>query len=259
MRRCCLGTVLALTLLQAPPLRAQRVHDEPGIEAQGASDVPGRGVPAWHLARARRGLPPLSPRAAYNHGFQAGLGWSGIMAGPQLVFWSYPFFHLFDMSLDVTPCSGDICEVEVFLAGVGGGGSLVIALLASGAGLAAGVAGTYLVVKHHPGRLPDARTSRAYSSGLIKGVGIGMLATGTLNVILASMFVGGGGGELFHENEDTGHALTVAMLGVGLAQVVGGGVLALVGHGRAAGVLTRVSVSPVALPGGGAVMFGGRF
>lgn len=89
--------------------------------------------------------------------------------------------------------------------------------------------------------------------------GIGLLATGALNIFWSGMFLGYKVEEAFDDNEETGHTICLVMLGVGAAQVVGGGIMALVGHSKAASALTRVSLTPVAMPGGGALMLGGRF
>ena len=255
--RCACFCALALVLtLHGPAALAQPVFDEPGV----VPAAPGHGVSLGDRMRARRGAPPMSPHPANTHGFHAGLGYAGIMACPQLVLWSYPFFRVFEWSVSAGDCSGgDLCDVERFLAGIGGTGSMVIALFTSLGGLAAGVTGTYLVVEHSQSGLKSPRLSSAYDAGLVKGMGIGLLATGTVNVFMAGLFLGAQGEELFTDDEDAGEALLWTMLGVGLAQVVGGGIMALVGHSQASDVLTNVSVAPVALPGGGAVMLGGRF
>ncbi len=258
MIRAHLCTALALALLLYPAAAgAQAVPGEPGLAAP--LDAPGQDVELWQRLRVRAGLTPMSARAAYNRGFNTGLGWGGIMAAPQLMLWSYPFFNLFAMSLETGHCQGSVCDAYALLAGIGGSGGLALGLMSSGFGLAGGIAGTYLVATNGRGDLLAPRASRAYDGGLVKGMGIILLATGVFNVTLGSLFFGAGGGELFHEDEDVGRGISMVMLGLGVTQVVGGAVMILTGHRRAANALRRVSVAPVLRRRGGALAVMGRF
>ena len=251
MPRTCAVAMISFLLLGAPARRALADADEPGATTSGAPD---KATPGFERIRLSGSRAPLSLNMVYNKGFHEGLGWSGIIAGPQLLMWSYPFYNaaitIFDES-----CTGSGCEGWIVLAGMGGGAALFVAILATVWGVAATTTGIVLVAKNHISDVPTGRLSRAHGAGFVKGMGLGLMAQGALNVYMAGMFLGYQIHEAFGDR-DTGKAISWTMLALGGAQVVGGGIMALAGHYKAAAAMTRLSVAPVALPGGAMVTAG---
>lgn len=245
-------------LLAAAPVAAQSRPDEPGLSP--SRSVADSDDPAAS-SRPRRGAhhrAAQTPQSAYNHGFHVGLGVSGILAGPQIIAWGVPFYYATSQVLDEADCKGSGCTGWEVFAGIGATSTLFVAILSTVWGVASTSAGVYLVATHRQGRLPTVRMRRASRAGFAKGLGLGLVATGVLNVTMGTMFVTT---ELYKGwgDDDAGYAISLALLIAGGVELLGGGVLAITGHMAGQDAMQRVSLAPSVWPGGGGLVLGGRW
>jgi len=162
---------LAMVLMWAPAGEARPGPDEPGLLKVGYSE-PGQATPAWDRTRATRGLSRLTLRAAYDHGFHEGLGWTLIFTGASLGIWSYTSFRVAAEAFKETD------SLLVPLATMTGGAAVALGIMLSGFGISTTITGTYLAARHHGGGLPGLHIRQAHSAGLVRGMGLGLAVQG---------------------------------------------------------------------------------
>jgi hypothetical protein len=241
------------------PVVAQEV---PSSASQPAPPAPVRQLVDTEGRRPRLAPPRLSLRTSPvltegNRGHAAGVGWSLIIAGPQAMAWSYPFWYsavvLFDWVAEHGTSTGLIFSGDALVAGIG---ATLIAVAATGGGVLCIIGGISRVTRH-PRASEEQQAVQAYDAGLYRGMGVGLMITGGAQALVSGLFLVREVTLLFGD-EEAGRRLCYVMLGLGGAQLVAGGVMTLVGH------LSRpkprqVSVAPLVTPGGGALVVSGRF
>ena len=255
MIRTCLFLALLLCTLPCRP-----VHADP--TSQPATPATQLAPPATQSLQA----PPLKLKAARpknlglevgraeTMGFYQGLGTAGLLGAPQLLAISYiPIrfgVHIIGESDGVHPYA------MVLLLPVFGSG-----LVAAGLGVTELVVASRMLHKHRGPPTLHPLVRRAHQAGKLRGLGYGLGAHGVLMSLVAGPMLALPDelmGNLFG-SPDTGKVILGIGLGLGLAQAVAGGVLALTGHSRMGQVLQRVTATPVALPGGGGLGVVARF
>jgi len=187
-------------------------------------------------------------------GFYTGLGTAGLLGAPQMLAIAYiPIrfgVHIVSVSDGPHPFAL-VLLLPVFASGV----------LTVGLGVAEIAVSAHMLHKHK-GPVPDHPLIRwAHSAGKLRGLGYGLMAHGALTSLVAGPMLAMPDemmGDLFG-SPTSGKVILGIGLGLGIAQVVAGGVLAYTGHDRMAEVLQRAAVAPVALPGGGGIAVMGRF
>ena len=215
--------VLIICLAVTSPLgsaRAQSGSDEPGLGSGPAVVDHGRPASRVRLGTSRLRA-TMTLQAAYTHGFHEGLGWSGIMGGPQLIF-----------AIPTT----------------------VLGASAVGVGI-------WQIATHRQSTLPGARHRRVYNSAFVKGMGLGMLITGVLNMTVSGMLLFYDGGVVWGGDDEFGETMNTALFIAGGVELLAGGIMTLAGHLVSDKILqNRLSLAPSVFPGGGGgVMLGGVF
>ncbi len=235
MARAALIVCLVVSTLQ-PMSLAWAQADEPGLE----STEPGVRMQRRTGPRLRG---TMTLQRAYTHGFHEGLGWSGIIGGPQLVLWGMPFYWLAGENKETAPLT-----------------LLYFAIPTTVLGVSAVGVGIWQIATHRQGTLPGARHRRVYRAAFAKGMGLGMVVTGALNMTVSGMLLFYEGDEIWGGDEELGKSMNTALFIAGGAQLLAGGVMALAGHLISDKVLEhRLSLAPSLLPGGGGLVLGGRF
>jgi hypothetical protein len=200
------------------------------------------------------GSPGISPAGARSRGFASGLGWSGIIAAPQIALVGVPFFRITEIDPDAPrehPGSESIDRAVGTFTGV---------MITAGAASALG-AGIFLVLDNRLPGEPGPLQRRAYHAGFVKGMGLGLLAVGALDALIGALMLQGTehGIRAGYGSDTAGKVVSYAMIGAGGAQVLAGAVMALWGHHRAATLLQRASLSPTWSPGGAGALLTLRF
>ena len=231
-----------LTLLPLPVAWAQA--DEPGL----GGPPPGVHRPQGPTPRLRLHTGPrlrgtMTLQRAYTHGFHEGLGWSGIMGGPQLVLWGVPFYLMAKDHKERAPVT-----------------LLYVAVPSTVLGISAVGTGIWQIATHRQGTLPSAMHRRVYHGAFAKGMGIGMLITGVLNMTVSGLLLFVEGDEIWGGDEELGKSMNTALFVAGGVEIVAGGIMTLAGHLISDKILQhRVSLAPSLLPGGGGLVLGGQF
>lgn len=213
--------------------------------AQPAADEPGliRGEPRVTLRAPSGPGGGMSLQAAYTHGFHEGLGWAGIMGGPQIILWGVPFYW-FASELEATSVPA----------------MLYLAIPSTVFGLSAIGVGIWQIATHRQGELPTGQHRSVYNRALVKGMGLGILATGALNLTLSGLLLFYGGEEIWGGDEEFGDSMNTGLFIAGGVELLVGGAMTLVGHLAADKIMSRrVTLSPLVLPGGGGLVLGGRW
>jgi hypothetical protein len=196
-----------------------------------------------------------SPAAVKEFGWNAGLGVGALLGGPQLILLSaYPFRVAADF---FGRSGGESVNVGGVFAGIFVGAAAVVTV---GLGvIESAVGGIY---HRSNARLQpdgsDAELQRAWSAGLMKGVGSVLIIHGTLNLVTCGAVLG------VSLNRDLGtmtrslRDISIVGVAVGGLDMIIGGTLVLVSSQRTLNS-RRVALLPTALPGGAGVVLGGAF
>ncbi len=247
----CLLAILPARLAHADAL-AELLEERPAVFAP--ADEPKLGT--WRATTLAQSLTPL---AASTRGFYRGLGLSGILGGAQLIYQGVAFIRAFDLSIErLDACEQDDCGTAEIYGAIGGMYSIFIGISLAVPGVAAIAGGAYMMVDNVAPVSADAALQRRYDAGYLKGLGLGLLLTGALNMTAGAIFVGFDATDVYARGAP-GRAIGVVSVALGGAQVVAGGVMALVGRSRLSESLARVSLAPLAGPGLGGAVLAGRF
>ena len=240
-----LSALFAVAILCCPitPALAQGAFDEPGLGGPPARVYEGQASP-----RARQRVGPrlrtsMTLQRAYTHGFHAGLGWSGIISGPQLVLWGVPFYWM---------ASQDKINAGPLM--------LYFAIPSTILGASAVGVGIWQISTHRQSTLPSGMHRSVYNSAFVKGMGLGLLITGVLNMTVSGMLLFYEGDEVWGGDEELGKSMNTALFVAGGVELLAGGIMTIAGHAMADKILSnRLSLAPVAFPGGGGLLVGGQF
>ncbi len=195
----------------------------------------------------------LQIQRASEAGLKLGVGAGLLGGGPQLLAISYmPFWSVRQMARGDTAPMFTVVALPYATA---------LGVLTAGTGLVEVIAGAYLVHKNRLGAGAGPEVRRAWDIGLCKGLGYSLLAHGSLNTLVAGVLWKISDGDLspMLGSRETSRAILGVALGLGVAQVVAGGALAISGHSRTAEVVRAVAVAPVILPHGTGVAASLRF
>ncbi len=233
----------AMLCLPPSPAAAQTDLDEPGLGGPPPVVDHGRPAPRVKLRTGPRLRTSMTLQRAYTHGFHEGLGWSGILCGPQLVLWGVPFYWVAAEDKTAAP-------VMLFYLAVP---STILGASAVGVGI-------WQIATHRQSKLPTARHRSVYNSAFVKGMGLGLLITGVLNMTVSGLLLFYEGGEVWGGDEELGQSMNTALFVAGGVEILAGGIMTLAGHMVADKILSsRLVVAPTALPGGAGLVVGGRF
>ena len=225
------------------PALAQSEIDEPGLGGRPVIVEGARHAPRVRLRTGPRLRTSMTLQSAYTHGFHAGLGWSGIMAGPQLVLWGVPFYWLAGEDKVVAPTL-----------------LLYFAIPSTILGASAVGVGIWQISTHRQSTLPSARHRSVYNSAFVKGMGLGLVVTGVLNMTVSGMLLFYDGGVVWGGDEEFGKSMNTALFIAGGVELLAGGIMTLAGHLGTEKILSnRFSLAPTAWPGGGGLVVGGQF
>ena len=191
---------------------------------------------------------------AEARGFSAGLGYGGLIGGPQLLATAYVPAS-FGAALLRGSDEGDEGDGTYNM----GGAILMVpvvgsTLVAAGLGVAEIVIAAKMVRRNRGPGSNLLVVRRARQAGMARGMGYALMAHGALTSLIAGPLLGAVPDDLMADmfgSATAGKAILATSLGLGLAQLVTGGVLAYTGHSRSAEMLRRTTVAPVAVRGGG--------